>query len=71
MYLIYDYESDCSSTDSDQGEWGSREIRKVYLWTYFNRQIPHACRIEQKEIALCDACIARLVLFKNDSTDKF
>ena len=36
MDLIYDYESDCSSTDSDQGELGSREIRKVYLVTYFN-----------------------------------
>ena len=33
MYLIYEYESDCSSTDSDQGELGSREIRKVYLVT--------------------------------------
>ena len=42
MDLIYDYESDCSSTDSDQGELGSREIRKVYLVTYFNKQILQA-----------------------------
>ena len=42
MDLIYDYESDCFSTYSDQGELGSREIRKVYLVTYFNRQIAQA-----------------------------
>ena len=45
MDLIYDYESDWSSSHSDQGELRSREIREVYLVTYFNRQIPQA---EQK-----------------------
>ena len=50
MDLIYDYESDWSSSHSDQGELGSREIREVYLVTYFNRQIPQA---EQKGIAPC------------------
>lgn len=34
MDLISNYESDCSSADCDQGELGSREIRKVYLITY-------------------------------------
>ena len=44
MDLIYDYKGD-SSTDNEQGdhgELGSREIRKVYLVTYFNRQIAQA-----------------------------
>ena len=59
MDLIHDYESDCSSTDSDQGELSSREVRKVYLVTYFNRQIPQA---EQKEVASCAACFAGLSL---------
>ena len=45
MDLIYDYESDWSSSHSDQGELRSWEIREVYLVTYFNRQIPQA---EQK-----------------------
>ena len=31
MDLIYDYESDCPSTDSDQCELGSREIRRLIL----------------------------------------
>ena len=34
MVVIYGYESDCPSNDSDQDELGSRKIRKVYLVPY-------------------------------------
>ena len=34
MVVMYGYESDCPSNDSDQDELGSRQIRKVYLVTY-------------------------------------
>ena len=68
MDLIYDYESDWSSSHSDQGELGSREIREVYLVTYFNRQIPQA---EQKGIAPCAACFDGLYSFRTIQRTNF
>ena len=68
MDLIYDYESDWSSSHSDQGELRSREIPEVYLVTYFNRQIPQA---EQKRIAPCAACFDGLCSFRTIQRTNF
>ena len=64
MVVIYAYESDCPSNDSDQDELGSQPIRKVYHMTYNQRisKLFQRERISQKQFSSLFLVVLVIVL---------